>query len=74
MDRIYKFLFGLNPEYEEVRSKILRPTLIPSMREVLSTVKQEERCGYGAINKEEHSPNLDELIVELLNDHEKHLE
>ena len=81
--------------------------MLPSIREVFSTMKQEEsrmvtsnkkghnrescweihgrpshdkknwrneRCGYGAINKEEHPPNLDELFLELLNDHEKPLE
>lgn len=40
-DRIYKFLLGLNPEYEEVRSRILSLTPIPSIREVFAMVKQE---------------------------------
>lgn len=41
-ERVYKFLLGLNNEFEEVRSSIMSATTLPSQRESLSMVKREE--------------------------------
>ena len=41
-DRVYDFLVGLNPEYDQVRVKILGQKTIPGINEVVATVRSEE--------------------------------
>ena len=40
--RIFKILAGLNPEFDQIRSKILGMEPLPSLREVLAYVQNEE--------------------------------
>ncbi|KAF7811459.1 Retrovirus-related Pol polyprotein from transposon RE1 [Senna tora] len=41
-ERIYKFLLGLNKSLDNIRGRILSVKPLPSLREVLSTVRHEE--------------------------------
>ena len=41
-DRIYKFLVGLNVEFDEVRGKIIGHGPLPSLGEVFAEVRREE--------------------------------
>lgn len=41
-DRIFEFLNGLNKEYEQIRSFLLRMEPLPSLREVFSNINSEE--------------------------------
>ncbi|KAF7821706.1 Retrovirus-related Pol polyprotein from transposon TNT 1-94 [Senna tora] len=41
-ERIYKFLLGLNKSLDNIRGRILSIKPLPSLREVLSTVRHEE--------------------------------
>ena len=41
-NRIFKFLSGLNVEFDEVRGRIIRRQPLPSIGEVFSKVRREE--------------------------------
>ena len=41
-NRIFKFLAGLNVEYDEVRGRIIGRQPLPSIGEVFSEVRREE--------------------------------
>ncbi|KAF7808202.1 Retrovirus-related Pol polyprotein from transposon TNT 1-94 [Senna tora] len=43
LNRIYKFLLGLNKSLDNIRGRILSVKPLPSLREVLSTIRHEER-------------------------------
>ena len=43
-NRIFKFLIGLNVEFDEVRGKIIGRKPLPSIREVFLEVRHEESC------------------------------
>ena len=40
--RVYKFLVGLNVEFDDVRGRILGKTSLPSINDVFSEVRMEE--------------------------------
>ncbi|KAJ1395298.1 gag-polypeptide of LTR copia-type [Sesbania bispinosa] len=42
-DRVYDFLVGLNPEYDQVRIQILGKEKVPGLNEVIAIVRSEER-------------------------------
>jgi len=41
-DRVYDFLVGLNPEYDQVRIQILCKERVPSLNEVIAIIRSEE--------------------------------
>ncbi|KAJ1432878.1 gag-polypeptide of LTR copia-type [Sesbania bispinosa] len=41
-DRVYDFLVGLNPEYDQVRIQILGKEKVPELNEVIAIVRSEE--------------------------------
>ena len=41
-NRIYKFLAGLNVEFDEVRGRIIGRSLLPPISEVFAEVRREE--------------------------------
>ena len=43
-ERIFKFLVGLNSEYNPVRSRVLALEPLPSLHEAFAYVQNEESC------------------------------
>ena len=41
-ERIFDFLAGLRPEYDEVRSRLLDKNVVPDLHEVFSIIRDEE--------------------------------
>ena len=41
-DRVYDFLAGLNPEFDQVRIQILGKSKVPDFNEVVAIVRSEE--------------------------------
>lgn len=41
-DRVYDFLYRLNPEFDQLRSQILRKPEVPCFNEVVALIHSEE--------------------------------
>ena len=55
-DRLFQFLFGLRPEFEQVRSSLLHRSIFPPIEDVITEITQEEtRLGM--------SKNVDEVLA-----------
>ena len=64
VERILLFLAGLEPEFKDVRSRILGQTKLPSIREVYAEIRCEESCNH-VMSKEQSSsvPEISALVT-----------
>ncbi|XP_024018573.1 uncharacterized protein LOC112090754 [Morus notabilis] len=61
-DRVYVFLAGLNQDLDEVRGRILGRKPLPSIREVFSKVRREEKRRQVMIGKKESDAESSTLM------------
>ena len=61
--RIYKFLVGLNVEFDEVRGRILGKSNLPNINDVFSEVRREESCRNVMIGKKAINPVESSILV-----------
>ena len=58
-NHIYKFLIGLNMQFDEVRGRIIGRQHLPSMGEVFFELRCEERCRLVMLNPKTSSNNFE---------------
>ena len=66
--RIYKFLAGLNVEFDEVRRRIIDRVSLPKISKVFAEVRRKESCRHIMLGKESNSGIVESSVLSVAKD------
>ena len=61
--RIYKFLAGLNVEFDEVRGQIIDRVSLPKINKVFVEVRRKESCRHVMLGKKSNSRIVESSVL-----------
>ena len=66
--RIYKFLAGLNVEFDEVRRRIIDRVSLPKISKVFAEVRRKESCRHIMLGNESNSGIVESSVLSVAKD------
>ena len=64
--RIYKFLVGLNVEFDEVRGRIIDRVSLPKINKVFVEVRRKESCRHVMLGKKSNSGTVESSALNVV--------
>ena len=63
VEQVLLFLAGLEPEFKDVRSRILGQAKLPQIRQVYAEVRREESCNHVMSKEQSSVPEISALVT-----------